>query len=172
MICKKCMKNVATVKFTEVVDGNAVQHQLCRECYEACQHDASGFSMEVPKPGANMKRRRSAGVSSETVSRCLSCGTSLSSILETAQVGCANCYATYGNEIESMLEGLHRSLVHRGKSFVSDDARSRVSLELQSKRLLLRNMLKTEKYEEAARLRDEIAALESSARTATASAEG
>jgi len=170
MLCKKCMKNIATVKFTEVVDGNAVQHHLCRDCYEACQRDAAGFSMEVPKPSLRVQRKQPASLRTEMVSRCLSCGTLLSSIFESAEVGCANCYGTYGKEIESMLEAFHRSLVHRGKSFSCDDTRVRVSLELQSKRLLLRSMLKAEKYEEAARLRDEIAALELQARTAGASA--
>lgn len=160
MICNRCKQNVATVKFTEVVDGQAVQHHLCRDCYEACRNDATGFSVEVPKPSQQTKKRVSAGAHREAMARCLSCGTSLNHILESADVGCANCYVTFGQEIESMLEAFHCSLVHRGKSFVFDDERTRISLELQSKRLLLRNMLKAEKYEEAACLRDEIAALE------------
>ncbi|MCK5862928.1 MAG: UvrB/UvrC motif-containing protein, partial [Candidatus Hydrogenedentes bacterium] len=112
------------------------------------------------KPNIRPQQKRSADQHTETASRCLSCGTSLRSIFESAEVGCANCYATYGKEVESILEAVHSSLVHRGKSFTCDDSRIRVSMELQSKRLLLRSMLKSEKYEEAARLRDEIAALE------------
>jgi len=159
------------VKFTEVVDGKAVQRHLCRDCYEACRHDAAGFSVEVPKPSLRSRKPVSAGVRREAVSRCLSCGTSLSHILESGEVGCANCYVIYGKEIESMLEALHRSLVHRGKSFVFDDERTRISLELQSKRLLLRSMLKAEKYEEAACLRDEIAAIELQAQNASVSSD-
>ena len=174
MICSRCKNNVASVKFTEVVDGNAVQHHLCHDCYEALQQNDAGFSVEVPKPGLR-KQQQSASVGrGEKASRCLSCGTSLSRIFESAEVGCANCYATYGQEIESMLEAFHRSLVHRGKSFVFDDERTRISIELQSKRLLLRSMLKAEKYEEAACLRDEIAGLELQAqgRSVAADAEG
>lgn len=169
MICNKCKQNVATVKFTEVVDGKAVQHHLCRDCYEACRQDAGGFSVEVPKPSLRSRKQVSASAHREAMSRCLSCGTSLNHILESAEVGCASCYATFGQEIESMLEALQRSLVHRGKSFVFDDERSRISLELQSKRLLLRSMLKAEKYEEAACLRDEIAALELQAQNVSVS---
>ncbi len=160
MICNRCKQNMATVKFTEVVDGKAVQHHLCPECYEACMLDASSFSEQVPKPSRRASKPAAASTRSDTVARCLSCGTSLSRILESAEVGCANCYASYGKEIESILEALQQSPVHRGKSFVFDDERTRISLELQSKRLLLRSMLKAEKYEEAARLRDEIAGLE------------
>ncbi len=174
MICKRCMKNVATVKFTEVVDGNTMQHHLCRPCYEEYQRDAKGFSVEVPKPRQGTPRRRSLRARAEDASRCDACGTSLSRICETAEVGCASCYGTYGKEVESLLEALHRGLAHRGKSFACDDARARLAMELQTKRLLLRSVLKAEKYEEAARLRDEIAALEDAARNAETplSAEG
>ena len=171
MICKKCMKNVATVKFTEVVDGNAVQHHLCRDCFQTYQRNSEGFSVEVPKPRSKTQRRHPKRPLPDATPRCVSCGTSLSRIFESAEVGCASCYAAYGQEIESMLEALHRGLAHRGKSFKCDDARACLSMELQAKRLLLRSMLKAEKYEEAARLRDEIAQLESNAQSATASLE-
>ncbi len=172
MICKRCMKNVATVKFTEVVDGNAVQHHLCRDCYQEFQHEAPGFSVEVPKPRRSAPRRRAAAARRTDTARCASCGTSLNRIFETAEVGCAACYSTYGKEIESILEALHRGLAHRGKSFKCDDARARLAKELQTKRLLLRSTLKAENYEEAARLRDEIAALEASAQSEEVSQNG
>ena len=171
MICKRCMKNVATVKFTEVVDGVATQHNLCRDCFEAQQRDAAGFSVEVPTPGRRAEQRRQPESPLEDVaSRCLSCGMSLNRIFESAEVGCASCYATYGKEIESMLEALHRGLAHRGKAFKCDNARARLSMELQAKRMLLRSMLKAENYEEAARLRDEIARLEAETQSADAAA--
>lgn len=163
MICKHCMKNVAKIKFSEVVDGRVIQHHLCAECYEAWQRDASGFTLDVPKPTQRAVQESSPPRSSSVkspVKRCDTCGTSLTSIMETASVGCASCYNVFGKEIESILEGLHRGLVHRGKSMQCDDERARLAQELQAKRFLLRSMLKEENYEEAARLRDEIARLE------------
>jgi protein-arginine kinase activator protein McsA len=41
-----------------------------------------------------------------------------------------------------------------------DDARARLRADLQTKRALLRSVLRAENYEEAARLRDEIQSLE------------
>jgi len=163
MICKHCMKNVAKIKFSEVVDGRVIQHHLCAECYEAWQQNAAGFSQEVPKP-TRRAPHASAGNrparDGSSVKRCATCGTSLTRIIETVCVGCAGCYSVFGKEIESMLEGLHRGLVHRGKSLQCDDARAELSRALQAKRFLLRSMLKEENYEEAARLRDEIARIE------------
>lgn len=166
MICKSCKKNVATIKFTEVVDGKAVQHHLCSECYQAYQESASGFTLAVPKPAA----RRAQTVSSSPpdtsgVSKCPMCGMTLSHVLEFSSVGCAGCYSAFGSEIESVLEALHRGASHRGKSFAADNSRVQINKEIQAKRLLLRRMLKEENYEEAARLRDELAAMEAAART-------
>jgi len=162
------MKNVATVKFTEVVDGKAMQHHLCRDCFDSCQRDAAGFSVDVPKPGARSGKRQPVATRSESAPRCLSCGTSLNRIFESAEVGCPSCYSTYGKEIESILEALQRGLAHRGKVFKCDDARAKLSVELQAKRMLLRSVLKAENYEEAARLRDEIAKMEAEVQSADA----
>lgn len=159
MICNKCMKNIATVKFTEVVDGAVVKHDLCRECFAAHQRDAAGFSVEVPKPSLRPQQRPPAQHTAPAP-RCVACGVLLRRVIENAEVGCATCYTTYGKEIEGTLEALHRGLAHRGKVFKCDDTRARLALELQTKRMLLRRVLKAENYEEAARLRDAIAALE------------
>jgi protein arginine kinase activator len=99
---------------------------------------------------------------------CASCNTTLRQILETGRVGCSTCYATFPVQLESLLEGIHVALAHRGKVPRVSDARARVRADLQSKRGLLKTALTTENYEEAAALRDEIKALE----TGLSSAEG
>jgi protein arginine kinase activator len=84
----------------------------------------------------------------------------LNTIIEKARVGCPACFSHFGGQIESTLEGLHRGLQHLGKSGRMDDARARLRADLQTKRALLRSVLRAENYEEAARLRDEIQSLE------------
>ncbi len=171
MICKSCMKNTASIKFTEVVDGNVVQHFLCPECYKACQEAASGFSLSVPKPSVRGTAREKPDTSAraKAVPRCQACNTTLPQILESAMTGCAVCYATFGREIESMLEALHRGAAHCGKTYKCDDERLLVRKDIQAKRSLLRRMIKEEKYEEAARLRDEILEMEAARQSPTTS---
>jgi protein arginine kinase activator len=91
---------------------------------------------------------------------CTACNTTLKQIIETGRVGCSTCYATFPAQLESLLEGIHVALAHRGKVPRLDDARARVRADLQSKRGLLKTALNIENYEEAAALRDEIRALE------------
>lgn len=168
MICNCCKKNVASIKFTEVVDGVAVQHLLCPDCYAKRQVEMSGFSMEVPKPSRTpVIRPRSDSGKLATV-RCPVCTTSLEHLLEQSDVGCPSCYGVFEKEIASLLGAFHRGTSHCGKKPQGDDDQRRISDALKSRRLLLRSMLKTENYEEAARLRDEITHLETAFRAAQA----
>lgn len=162
MLCQKCHKNLATVRYAEVVDGKVTDQHLCFECMAAHQKNAAlGFELTGP-PSAGRKPS-SAHVARDVVRgqrACPACGARLGRILETGAVGCAQCYTTFVEDIDNVLEGLHRSLHHTGKVPRVDDDRTRLRAELQAKRALLRSVLRAEKYEEAAGLRDEIRALE------------
>jgi protein-arginine kinase activator protein McsA len=59
-----------------------------------------------------------------------------------------------------MLTALHGNTQHAGKTSKMDDMRTRLRADLQTKRALLRSALETERYEEAAALRDGIRELE------------
>ena len=75
-------------------------------------------------------------------------------------MGCAMCYDTFGDELENLVRERHAALIHRGKAPNRDDQREQLRVELQTKRALLRSALRSERYEEAATLRDEIKQLE------------
>ena len=91
MICKSCMKNVATIKFTEVVDGKAVQHFLCPECYKAQQEASSGFSQSVPKPSVRGAVREKGDAAERTKRPNAGLQHDPEAGLESATVGCG-CY--------------------------------------------------------------------------------
>ena len=167
MLCQRCHKNLATVRYAEVVDGKVSEQHMCPECMARQQAEAaSGFELsgEAPSP----RSRHSVTLASDTVlpqRSCRSCGIELQEVMRSGQVGCSACYESFGDQLEPILRGIHVALRHRGKAPHRDDARERMRAELQTKRALLRSALKTENYEEAARLRDEIRALEDALRT-------
>jgi len=166
MLCQRCHKNPATVRYAEVVDGKSVHQDLCAECLSRCKQDVSSvFSLGAGKPavrgGASAAPQRPVRRSRRV---CPFCAMSLERIAETAVVGCPSCYTEFGQEIESILEGLHRSLRHQGKAPRLDNSIARLYSDLQSKRVLLRSVIRAEDYEQAARLRDEIRGLESGLR--------
>ena len=163
MLCQRCHKNPATARYVEVVDGQVVQQHICPDCLSQYQEDNSAdFSLTASKPTVRTSGTRESTIRTARKSRraCPACGRLLEQILETAVVGCPACYEHFGREVESLLEGLHRVLRHQGKAQRVDDVRAKLHGDLQTKRILLRSVLRVEDYEQAARLRDEIRRLE------------
>lgn len=172
MLCQKCHKNLASVRYAEVVDGKVTDLHLCQDCLAVRQENGGkGFEFSDPAPFTSEQKSPSWAESAASSEACAACQSDLRSILETGRVGCSVCYETFPAQLESLLEGLHIALIHRGKVPRLDDARAQVRAELQSKRALLKTALSTENYEEAAILRDEIRVLEGGLSAAEAGAE-
>ncbi len=174
MLCEDCHKNLATKRYAEVVDGKVSEQHLCQECLDRRQESvSSGFQFAKPaafrgKPAPAAAKTSTTADAVEARQSCTACNTTLKQILEKGQVGCSTCYETFPAQLESLLEGIHVALAHRGKVPRLDDARARLRADLQAKRGLLKTALTTENYEEAAALRDEIRAIE----TGLSAAEG
>lgn len=172
MLCQKCHKNLASVRYAEVVDGKVTDLHLCQDCLTSRQESGEkGFEFSDPAPFTAEPKSPSWTEGVASSESCTACQIDLRSILETGRVGCSVCYETFPAQLESLLEGLHISLIHRGKVPRRDDARAQVRAELQSKRAVLKTALSTESYEEAAVLRDEIKVLESGLSAAEAGVE-
>ncbi len=162
MLCQKCHKNLATVRYAEVIDGQVKELHMCSGCInEHHAQEASGFALsgDAPAPRRNVRRRKPS-VSLTANVECQTCGSESKQIAEEAMVGCAMCYDTFGDELENLVRERHAALIHRGKAPSRDDHREQLRVELQTKRALLRSALKSERYEEAATLRDQIQDLE------------
>lgn len=163
MICPKCGNKLATIRYAEVVDGKVTERYLCPDCIAKYQKEAgAGFALadDTPTTADRPSAERLVNEAVRAQRACPSCGTPLTTVVDDGMVGCRTCFDHFGKEIDSILEGLHRGMQHKGKVSKLDNTRARTRADLQNKRQLLRTMLKAENYEEAARLRDEIRALE------------
>lgn len=165
MLCERCHKKMATMKYTEVVKGKAVLRNICEVCMEQLQADpAAGFET-AGAPAANLIRARRTDAE-ETLSRrkCDNCGTPMREVTMTGRVGCEACYGAFRESIGLVVRGLHLGARHEGKRPLTasghDDQRERLWGELRTQRSMLRSALKVENYEEAAQLRDRIRHLE------------
>ncbi len=163
MMCEKCHKNLATVRYAEVVDGQVKNLNLCSDCLEQHQETAAaGFKLANPRPvrlrqRTETRKKEADGFES---AKCTICGHALIRLQQSNMAGCSGCFEMFSKEIEALLEELHAGVRHRGKTPHVDDERARARSGLQTKRALLRSALRTEDYEEAAHLRDEIHVLE------------
>lgn len=163
MLCQKCQTNLASVRYAEVVDGQVNEQQLCPGCVAALEKGVpSGFDLaDAGRPGRKAARVRATHETETDQVACGVCGIPLSALLGSGRAGCPGCYASFPDQIAPLLLRTHRFSTHKGKSARAATVRDRLRSDLQTKRALLRSVLKAENYEEAARLRDEIRQLES-----------
>ena len=158
MICDVCKKNQATVYFTQIVEGKMQKVNLCEACSkEKGVTDPTGFALAdlLLGLGAAQEMEKSGGQQ-----KCPTCGFTQSDFKKTGRLGCAACYDTFSEGLESLLKGMHKGTQHTGK-VPSRLARS-LEREQQLKELnrTLRKAVASEDYESAASLRDRIKALE------------
>ena len=162
MLCQKCHKSLATMRYAEVVSGKVSELQLCPDCLNRMQDEtASGFELAGIAATRGKQRSAPAAAEAKVPNRvCRVCGADLKDAIQSGRVGCGACYDALGDSLEPLLRGFHVGLRHRGKEPHVTDERKLKRTELHSLRALLRSTLKSENYEEAAKLRDQIRDLE------------
>ena len=87
---------------------------------------------------------------------CEQCGFTQADFKKNGRFGCPACYDAFRGLLEPMLDGMHKGVVHTGK--VPARALERKSLHdrLAKLELDLTDAVKSERFEDAARYRDEI----------------
>lgn len=168
MICQRCQKAQATVHIDEVkafhgpgAPGNEVeQHHLCEECAQDAQLP------HVPVPQKTMdevwkllqKSARSAQKKrgSQEVPTCQSCGLTLEHLRRKGRVGCENCYVTFSQYLGGLLERMHGSVEHVGRTPGVDAATLDRARAMESAQNELERAVEAEDFERAAELRDRL----------------
>ena len=149
--CDLCTKP-ATVHLTQIVNNKVHKVDLCEECAQAKGvTDPSGFSL------ADLLLKASLNPEPAAASvRCEQCGFTQTDFKKQGRFGCPACYDTFSAIIEPMLDTMHKGTAHTGK--VPQKALARKSLydRLTKLETDLTEAIKSERYEDAARTRDEI----------------
>lgn len=148
--CDFCSKP-ATVHLTQIVNNKVHKVDLCEDCaQQKGVTDPSGFSLADLLLKASLNPTAAQGI------RCEQCGFTQADFKKHGRFGCPACYDTFRSMLEPMLEGMHKGTTHTGK--VPQTALQRKSLydRLTQLELGLTEAIKSERYEEAARFRDEI----------------
>lgn len=134
---------------------------LCEECaQEYLENDSPDAEAD---PALELAAKLEALVGSEEVQKnivCSSCGIAFAEFRENGRLGCPHCYQEFSEELAPLLDNVHENLTHVGKR----PSRSPTQSEAQNRLIRLRGQQKEaiekEEYEEAARLRDQIATIE------------
>ena len=150
--CDLCSKP-ATVHLTQIVNNKVHKVDLCEACAQAKGvTDPSGFSLAdlLLKASLNPEPEPGAGI------RCEQCGFTQADFKKHGRFGCPMCYEAFKEMVEPMLENMHKGSTHNGKVPRRALDRRSLSDRLSKLELDLTEAIKSERYEDAARFRDEI----------------
>jgi protein arginine kinase activator len=114
----------------------------------------SGLASRAARVDAETEREPGA-----SAKMCVVCGTTLSDVLETGLLGCAACYEVFAANLESGLGANQAGLDHLGKVPGRTMAGDPGQREVFRLRRMLKELIDSERYEEAASVRDRLAEL-------------
>lgn len=159
MHCDVCQKNDATVYLTQIVEGKMQKVNLCEHCAkEKGVSDPTGFAMADLLLGLGATQQIEHG--GQPAQKCPVCGFTQIDFKKTGRLGCSACYDTFADGLANLLKGMHKGLKHTGKMPARLSRRYAMADRVKSLETDLQKAVKNEKYEDAARLRDEIQKIE------------
>ena len=148
--CDLCSKP-ATVHLTQIVNSKIHKVDLCEACAQAKGvTDPSGFSL------ADLLLKASLNPEPAGEAKCIACGFTSQDFKKSGRFGCPSCYEHFSKMIEPMLDTMHKGSSHTGKIPQRAVARKSLYERLTQLETELDQAIKTERYEDAARYRDEL----------------
>jgi len=98
--------------------------------------------------------------------KCDLCGMSFADLRREGKAGCPRCYDTFADELERTVAGIHGGTKHTGKAPAKYEAKMAEAEKIAKLRAKISEAVQAEDYETAAKLRDEIKAIEGKGETA------
>ncbi len=161
MICQRCKKNNATVHLTDIVKNEKHERHLCDQCASE-----EGITIKTHTPINQLLASfvlQQSGAQELAGLTCDQCGTTFVEFRNNGLLGCPNDYDAFEKALLPLLERAHGEgathhvgKVPRGRT----DGTEQRQRELMRLRRELSQAVEREDYENAARLRDEIKAME------------
>lgn len=165
MLCERCHKKEATVHYVQIVNGQKTESHLCAACAgrENLMTRAGTFRGMENFMGSVFEDPFFRSVWDHPFERsgrlsCPECGMTLDTFREKGELGCPDCYEAFREQLRPLFEKTQEGTAHRGKN-PADKEKPQDSgepPELKALKEKLNALVTEEKYEEAARVRDQI----------------
>ena len=178
MLCDNCKQNKANVKYTQVINGVKKEMNLCESCSRKLGIGDMSFNMPINFSSFfgdflnEYNQNFIPLLEKEKTLICDKCKMTYDDFIEGGKFGCDNCYNVFSNNIDPILKRLHgnnryigrkvkNSTVTENKKISEADKKVDTKEEsIKKLKLEIKKMIKEERYEEAAKIRDEIKKLE------------
>lgn len=158
MMCENCGKNPATTHLKTVLNGVVHEKHLCSYCAANKGYGNLGKLSLTNMLASMLGEGISAG--KPITKRCECCGASFSDIAQSGRVGCSECYSVFRQELLPSLNRLHGKAIHVGNTPKEELKEETKEEKIKKLKLQLADAIKAEEFENAAKLRDAIRALE------------
>lgn len=183
MKCDNCGKDNANVRYLRNINGIKQEMNLCEECSEKLGITDIDFNMPIDfssflggfwEDFANSDILPLIGEKQEL--KCKGCGSTFEDIVNIGKFGCPECYETFEDEIDGILNKIHGKNRHIGrlgkveqikvdkedkeKEDIKATKKDEENDKLNKLKERLKELVKEENYEEAAKVRDQIKELE------------
>lgn len=175
MLCEKCNTNPATIHYTRIVNGVADEFHLCAQCaaetekkeYADLFDGDNGFAGLLSGIFGSMGKIGEKDEKPELKIQCPECKMTYGDFIKQSKFGCPVCYDVFGLLISDKIKKLHGSDIHTGKrpgkrNGAGKDTSAGAGSDSDGISVLRRRLeeaVMVEDFEEAARLRDEIAGM-------------
>jgi protein arginine kinase activator len=155
MQCSICKEKPATVHLTQIVGDKMQKLDLCEDCAKdkgvndplfapADVLLGLGASQEIEQAGGGVELK------------CPRCGFTQADFKKSGRLGCPECYKTFSEGLSGLLKTMHKGTRHVGKAPEALRATRESADKLKTLQKKLAKAIESEKFEEAAQLRDEI----------------
>ena len=162
MKCQKCGANNANTHVKTIINGEFKEYDLCSEC--AHKMGYTNVFADMDNEFSNLLGSFFGNVlpARTQATRCEFCGSTYSEIAKTGQVGCANCYKLFADQLYPSIRRIHGNTKHCGKNSGRAAAAAKKPAEMTKEEKLadmkkqLDAAVKEQNFELAAELRDKI----------------
>ena len=173
MLCELCNKKEATFHYKSTQNGYVTEKHLCESCakkngYEHMfQFPSISFGGLWQEMDQGMLGGLLGGMIDEgpqnvitETAVCPFCGMRLPEFMQTGKAGCSKCYTTFRSALTPTIKKLHGNTEHTGKAPAGRKESLSREYRLNDLKSQLAKAIESQEYEQAAKLRDEIKAME------------
>lgn len=183
MMCDNCGKRQANVRYSENINGRKKELNLCEECSKKLGIGQMDFSMPIDFSsffGGFMDDFETAEfmpmINEIKTLKCNSCGYTFDDIADTGKLGCKDCYDVFEDRLNPIIKRIQGANHHVGrigkivdnkienkmntKNVNESKKENKEKSKIEELQENLKQAIKDERYEDAAKIRDEIKKLE------------
>ncbi len=188
MLCDNCGKREANVRYSENINGRRKELNLCEECSKKLGISHMDFNMPIDFSsffGEFMEDFATPEfmplLNEIKALKCNNCGSTFEEIANTGKLGCGNCYDVFGERLDPIIRRIQGANCHVGRvgkiidgkidekianqstqkeEKTNQSENNKKENQLEKLQGQLKQAIREEKYEEAAKIRDEIKKIE------------